>query len=106
MIDLEVIFISGLFLLDLSYFLKFVKAYVESLALHRLVGNLLLSKSSMVWRLIANKSIESLTFFVGEDLNAIDASKISKVFCEIMLSSGRRKVLNVEVASLLGVLES
>jgi hypothetical protein len=102
---LEVSLVSCLFLLDLSYFLKFVGVYEEGLSLESLLSNLELGGSSAFWGLVADESIESFSF-LGEDFDALDFTEPFKVLSEFSLSGVGREVLHVEIASLLGVLES
>ena len=102
---LEIGSISGVFLLDLSDFLLLVEVQEELLAIQGLGLTLLLGIGSTLWTLVADESVHSSTFFMVK-LDALDFTVLFKVGLELLLSGVLWEVLDVEVASLLGVLES
>lgn len=97
--------VSDFFLLDLSDFLDFVVVDVENLSVEGLLIKLLSGECSIVWVLEADEGVDSFTFFT-EDLNAFDLTALSEVLSELLFGGVGWEVLNVEIASLLGVLES
>lgn len=102
---LEISLVSGFFLLDLSEFLEFIVSNVEGLSLQGLVRSLHFSNGSLLGGFVADESIESFSF-LGEDFDALEFTVLFKVLSKFSLSGGGREVLDVEIASLLGVLES
>jgi len=102
---LEISLVSSLLLLNLSHFLKFVMVDVKSLSIEYLLRNLLLGYSSIIWGLVANKGVESITL-LGEYLDTFDFTILLEVLSKFSFGGSGREVLNVKVASLLGVLES
>jgi hypothetical protein len=64
-----------------------------------------LSLGSLLWILEADKGIKSLTF-LREKLDVFDFTILSKEFFKLLFGSSGREVLDVEIASLLGVLVS
>lgn len=100
LVVLEVGLVSDVLLLDLSDFLDLVVVDVKHLSIEGLLIKLLLGKSSIIWVLEANKSVDGFSV-LREDLDAFDISILSKVFFEFLFSSVGWEVLDVEIASLL-----
>jgi hypothetical protein len=96
--------VSHLFLLELSLLFHLVEIYIELLSVENKVVQLVLSESCRLWVLIAHEGIEAL-FFLGEDLDALNDAKLFKKVFKFFGLGVRGEVLNVEIASLLGVLE-
>lgn len=103
--SLEVSLVSCFFLLELSNFLKFVMVDVELLAIECVHVELLSGKSSIIRRFVANEGIESLTF-LREKLHAFDITILREETLKFFFSGIGREVFDIEIASLLGVLES
>jgi len=106
LVVLVISLISDFFLLDLSDFLDFIVINVEGLSVEGLLVKLGFCCSSIVWILEANKGVYSFTFRLAEDLYTFDFSEFSKVLSEFLLTSVGWEILNIEIASLLGLFES
>jgi hypothetical protein len=102
---LEVSLVSDFLLLHLSHFLDFVVVDVEGLSVEGLLVQLLLGEGSIVWVLEANKGIDGFVLS-RENLDALDFAVSAEVLLELLFGGLGREVLHVEIASLLGVLES
>ena len=102
---LEISSISGVFLLDLSDFLLLVEVQEELLAIQGLSLTLLLGIGSTFWTLVADEGVDGSTFFMVK-LDTFDFTVLFKVGLELLFSGVLWEVLDVEIASLLGVLES
>ena len=101
---LPVNFISHLFLLKFPDFLHFVEVDVELLSVKSLVVKLILGVDGGIRSLEACESIKTLTF-LREDLEALYDSVLLKQSSKFWSCGLRWEVLDVEIASLLGVLE-
>lgn len=102
---LEICPVSCFFLLELSIFLEFIMGDIELLSIEGVRVKLLSSKSCLIRRFEAYKSIESFSFF-REDFDTLDFSKLREKLFKIFWRSIWREILDIEVASLLWVLES
>jgi hypothetical protein len=102
---LEISLIMELFVLSLSDFLDFVVVDVELLSIEGLLVEFILGLLSFLWVLEADEGIDSLAF-LGEELDVLDFSVLREEFFELLFSGSRREVLDIEIASLLGVLVS
>lgn len=97
--------ISNIFLLELSDFLQFVVINVELFSVEGRLVKLLFSESSAIWGLVADESKECFSS-LWHKLNAFDFTALFKVGSQFSLCGCGWEVLDVQVASLLGVLES
>ncbi len=98
--NLEISLIYGLFLLNLSHFLKLVVVDIELLASESIHVELLSSNSSAIWGFIKYEGIECFTF-LWENVDAFDFSESLEDFSKLRFSGVWREVLHIEVASLL-----
>lgn len=101
---LESKFILGLFVLDVSEFLKLVMADLELSLVEESVVAVLESLLGLVGSLKADESVSLLLFVNGEHLDALNFSVFLEDSSEVLFGELGVKVLNVKVASLLGVL--
>jgi len=101
---LESKFILGLFVLDVSEFLKLVMADLELSLVEESVVAVLESLLGLVGSLEADESVSLLLFVNGEHLDALNFSVFLEDSSEVLFGELGVKVLNVKVASLLGVL--
>jgi len=101
---LESEFILGLFVLDVSEFLELVMADLELTAVEHAVVHVLESLLSLVGSLEADESVGLLGLVDGEHLDALNFSVVLEHLAEVLIGALGVKVLDVEVASLLGVL--
>jgi len=101
---LESKFILGLFVLDVSEFLKLVMADLELSLVEESVVAVLESLLGLVGSLEADESVSLLLFVNGEHLDALNFSVFLEDSSEVFFGELGVKVLNVKVASLLGVL--
>jgi len=101
---LESKFILGLFVLDVSEFLKLVMADLELSLVEESVVAVLESLLGLVGSLKADESVSLLLFVNGEHLDAFNFSVFLEDSSEVLFGELGVKVLNVKVASLLGVL--
>ena len=101
---LESKFILGLFVLDVSEFLKLVMADLELSLVKESVVAVLESLLGLVGSLEADESVGFLLFVNGEHLDALNFSVLLEDTGEVLFGELGLEVLDVEVASLLGVL--
>jgi len=101
---LESKFILGLFVVDVSEFLKLVMADLELSLVEESVVAVLESLLGLVGSLKADESVSLLLFVNGEHLDALNFSVFLEDSSEVLFGELGVKVLNVKVASLLGVL--
>jgi hypothetical protein len=106
LVVLEVGLVLGVFLLDLSQFLDLIKVDMEGSVLDgQDVVDLVLGEVSGVGRLEAHEGVDdSISVFAALELDALDFSELAEDGLELLLGGGGGEVLDVEVASLLGVL--
>lgn len=100
LVVLVVSLISDFFLLNLSNFLDFIMIDVENLSVEGLLIECLLSISSIVRVLKADKGIYSLSVF-AEDLDTFNVTVFTEVLSKLLFTSIGREVLDIEIASLL-----
>ena len=96
--------VSHLFLLESSDLLHFVEVNVKLLSVESVVVKLVLGHGGSFWVLEASEGVETLTFS-WEDLEALNSSELLEKSLKFSIGGLRREVLDVEIASLLGVLE-
>lgn len=101
---LESEFILGLFILDVSEFLKLVMADIELAAVEHAVVHVLEGLLSLVGSLEADESVGLLGLVDREHLDALNLTVVLEHLAEVFIGALGVKVLDVEVASLLGVL--
>jgi len=64
----------------------------------------LFGDGGLIRSLEADESVNVLTFVVAEHLKALDFTILLEALSKLFFSSPRREILNVQIASLLGVL--
>lgn len=101
---LEVSLILGFFERDLTEFLNLVMVNVKRSFAEDLVVETSLCHGGLIGSLEANESVNVLTLIVREHLKALNISELFEALLELLLSGLGREVLNVQVASFLGVL--
>ena len=101
---LETELILSLFILDLSELLELVMADLKLSLVEESVVAVLESLLGLVGSLEADESVSLLSLVDGEHLDALNLSILLEDTSEVLLSELRLEVLDVEVASLLGVL--
>lgn len=101
---LETKFILSLFILDLSELLEFVMADLELSLVEESVVTVLEGLLGLVGSLEADESVGLLCLINGEHLDALNFSVFLENTSEVLFGELGLEVLDVEVASLLGVL--
>jgi len=101
---LETELILSLFVLNLSELLELVMADLELSLVEESVVAVLESLLGLIRGLEADESVSLLSLVNREHLNALDFSVFLEDTSEILFGELRLEVLDVEVASLLGVL--
>jgi hypothetical protein len=102
---LEVSLVMDIFVLNLSDFLDLVVVDVKLFAVEGSLVKFSLSLGSLLGILEADKGIKSLTF-LRKKLDVFDFTIFSEEFFKLLFGSSGREVLDIKVASLLGVLIS
>ena len=92
--------------LSISHFFDFIEVNVKGLAHEALLMAHLSGIGCFFWFLEAHKGIEGFSFFVGEQLDALNFSVLAEELLQLFLGGCRGEILDIEVASLLGVLVS
>lgn len=103
LLSLEVGIISLIFLLliqDLSNLFQLVVVDIQVLSIERVSLGLLLCMRSRVRVLKADESVDCLVI-LSIELNGFNLTKTREVLTQLILSSGWREVLYIEIASLL-----
>jgi len=101
---LETKFILSLFILDLSELLELVMADLELSLVEESVVTVLEGLLGLVGSLEADESVGLLCLINGEHLDALNFSVFLENTSEVLFGELGLEVLDVEVASLLGVL--
>jgi len=101
---LETEFILSLFVLDLSELLELVMADLELSLVEESVVTVLESLLGLIGGLEADESVSLLSLVNGEHLDALNFSVLLEDTGEVLFGELGLEVLDVEVASLLGVL--
>jgi hypothetical protein len=101
---LETELILSLFVLDLSELLEFVMADLELSLVEESVVAVLEGLLGLIGSLEADESVGLLLLVDGEHLDALDFSVLLEDTLEVLFVELGLEVLDVEVASLLGVL--
>jgi len=104
LLEVSVIF-HGL-VLDLSEFLDLVVVDVELSVTKSGSVKSVLGVGGSVWSLVANESVDVLLLVILEHLNLLDFTIVLELGDELFLAHAWVEVLDVKVASLLGVLVS
>jgi len=100
---LEVCLILGFFERDLTEFLNLVVVNVKRSFAENLVVETSLCHGSLIGSLEANESVNILTLIVREHLKAFNVTELFEALLKVLFSGLGREVLDVQVASLLGV---
>jgi len=101
---LEVSLILGFFKRDFTELLDLVVVDVKRSLTESLVVETGLGNGGLIGSLEANESVNVLTLVVAEHLKALNVTKLLESLSELLLGGLGREVLDVQVASLLGVL--
>jgi len=87
------------FILSLSDFLNFVVVNIELLSVEGVLMELSLGKGGLFRVLEADKGVDGL-ILLREKLDVLNFSILSKKFFQLLSSSIRREVFDIEIASL------
>jgi len=97
---LEIVFVAGSFILELTNLLDFVMVDGESLVVE---SDALFGRRGLIWLLEADEGVELLDALTGRvHLEALDLTVGLEKLTELLLGHGVREALDVQVASLLG----
>lgn len=103
LVVVEVLFVVHLFILLFPDFFNLVVVNVQLLAEETGLVQVLFGHGGRLWVCEAHKRILSFSF-LREDLDALYLSILREDFIQLLLSGVSREVLDVQIASLLGVL--